>query len=75
MEKINVVWFKRDIRTKDHLPLKSALESDLPVLLVYIFEPEFVFDLEITARCGCEKPFRQSFKSSYPAFERNVNWD
>lgn len=34
MEKINVVWFKRDIRTKDHLPLKSALESDLPVLLV-----------------------------------------
>ena len=50
MEKINVVWLKRDIRTKDYLPLKSALESDLPVLLVYIFEPELVFDLEITAR-------------------------
>ncbi|MCH6236639.1 cryptochrome/deoxyribodipyrimidine photo-lyase family protein [Cognataquiflexum rubidum] len=42
MEKINIVWFKRDIRTKDHLPLKTALESDLPVLMVYVFEPELV---------------------------------
>ena len=42
MEKINVVWFKRDLRTKDHLPLKIALESNLPVLLVYVFEPDLV---------------------------------
>lgn len=42
MEKINVVWFKRDLRTKDHLPLKSAIERGLPVLLVYVFEPELV---------------------------------
>lgn len=42
MEKINIVWFKRDLRTKDHLPLKTAMESGLPVLLVYIFEPDLV---------------------------------
>jgi deoxyribodipyrimidine photo-lyase len=42
MEKINVVWFKRDIRTKDHLPLNSALESGLPILLIYVFEPVLI---------------------------------
>jgi deoxyribodipyrimidine photo-lyase len=42
MEKINVVWFKRDLRTNDHLPLKLALESGLPVMLVYCFEPSLV---------------------------------
>ena len=39
MEKINVVWYKRDIRIQDHLPLKSAIEKGLPVLMVYVFEP------------------------------------
>ena len=41
MEKkaINIVWFKRDLRLTDHEPLYYALQSELPLLLIYIFEP------------------------------------
>jgi deoxyribodipyrimidine photo-lyase len=41
MEKkaINIVWFKRDLRLTDHEPLFNALQSELPILLIYIFEP------------------------------------
>ena len=40
--KIAVVWFKRDLRTSDHLALKMALTSGLPVCGVYIFEPSLL---------------------------------
>ncbi|MDZ7756529.1 deoxyribodipyrimidine photo-lyase [Rhodohalobacter sp.] len=43
-KKINVVWFKRDLRLKDHQPLKRAAESVLPTLLLYLFEPSLVSD-------------------------------
>jgi deoxyribodipyrimidine photo-lyase len=36
---INIVWFKRDLRFIDHEPLYFAQKSELPFLLVYIFEP------------------------------------
>lgn len=36
---IDVVWFKRDLRLHDHLPLKQAIESPRPVLLCYMYEP------------------------------------
>ncbi len=36
---INIVWFKRDLRLTDHEPLYCALQSELPLLLIYIFEP------------------------------------
>lgn len=36
---INVVWFKRDLRLRDHAPLKAAMEKGLPVVLLYVFEP------------------------------------
>jgi len=39
---INVVWFKRDLRFTDHEPLYRALEEDIPVLLVYFFEPSLL---------------------------------
>ena len=39
---INVVWFKRDLRFTDHEPLYRALEEDIPVLLVYFFEPSML---------------------------------
>lgn len=39
---ITVVWFKRDLRLQDHLPLKRAIEFDLPILLLYVFEPELI---------------------------------
>jgi deoxyribodipyrimidine photo-lyase len=38
-EKINIVWFKRDLRLHDHEPLKKAVEVGLPTLLLYAFEP------------------------------------
>lgn len=43
-EKINLVWFKRDLRLRDHLPLKKACGTSLPVLLVYLFEPSLLND-------------------------------
>ena len=36
---INIVWFKRDLRFTDHEPLYLAQKSQLPVLLIYCFEP------------------------------------
>ena len=36
---INIVWFKRDLRFTDHEPLYYAQQQELPILLVYFFEP------------------------------------
>ncbi len=47
---IALVWFKRDIRWDDHLPLKSAIESGLPVLLLYCVEPILLNSLEYSDR-------------------------
>jgi deoxyribodipyrimidine photo-lyase len=38
-QEINVVWFKRDLRLKDHEPLFFAQEAKLPTLLIFLFEP------------------------------------
>jgi deoxyribodipyrimidine photo-lyase len=40
--KINIVWFKRDLRLQDHEPLQYAIESDFTCILLYIFEPELI---------------------------------
>jgi deoxyribodipyrimidine photo-lyase len=40
--RINVLWFKRDLRLTDHAPLKSVLEAEEDFLAVYIFEPELL---------------------------------
>ena len=39
MQKINIVWFKRDFRLHDHLPLLLASQNGL-VIPLYIIEPE-----------------------------------
>ena len=39
-----VVWFKRDLRLRDHAPLAKALSSGRPVLPLYIFEPALIDD-------------------------------
>lgn len=36
---INIVWFKRDLRFTDHEPLFVATQQNLPILLIYFFEP------------------------------------
>jgi deoxyribodipyrimidine photo-lyase len=39
-QNINIVWFKRDLRVSDHVPLARAAASG-PVLPLYIIEPEY----------------------------------
>lgn len=39
MQAINVVWLKKDLRLHDHLPIYHAIESGLPTLFVFFFEP------------------------------------
>lgn len=41
---MNVVWFKRDLRLTDHAPLAAAIDSDQPLVLLYIVEPELLAD-------------------------------
>lgn len=36
-----LLWFKRDLRIHDHAPLTRAAELDVPVLPIYIIEPEY----------------------------------
>jgi deoxyribodipyrimidine photo-lyase len=38
-QKINIVWFKRDLRFTDHEPLFIAQQEPLPILFLYCFEP------------------------------------
>ncbi|MEZ4935168.1 MAG: deoxyribodipyrimidine photo-lyase [Saprospiraceae bacterium] len=39
---INIVWFKRDLRLRDHEPLARAQQDGLPVLMLYAFEPSIM---------------------------------
>ncbi|MFO7703448.1 MAG: deoxyribodipyrimidine photo-lyase [Psychroflexus maritimus] len=39
-QKINLVWFRNDLRVRDQISLTSALQKDLPVLGVYVFQPK-----------------------------------
>lgn len=41
-KKIVVVWYKRDLRLIDHAPLFNAQKENLPILLLYIFEPSIM---------------------------------
>lgn len=39
---IQVVWFKRDLRLRDHEPLAFACANEHPIILLYCFEPGLV---------------------------------
>ncbi|MDT8310535.1 MAG: deoxyribodipyrimidine photo-lyase [Methylophaga sp.] len=47
---INIVWLKRDLRLSDHQPLADVCQQDLPVLLLYIFEPMLLVDAHFSER-------------------------
>ncbi len=47
---INVVWFKRDLRTQDHAALAAACLAGLPVLPLYIVENEYWKQPDTSAR-------------------------
>ncbi|WP_111671112.1 cryptochrome/deoxyribodipyrimidine photo-lyase family protein [Algoriphagus litoralis] len=42
MQKISIVWLKRDLRLSDHEPLSEAIVAGYPVLMMYCFEPSLV---------------------------------
>ncbi len=39
---VNIVWIKRDIRLQDHAPIAAAEKSNIPYLMLYIFEPKMM---------------------------------
>ena len=43
---IAVFWFRRDLRLQDNQALQEALNAELPVLPVFIFDEEILADLE-----------------------------
>src|ERR1700759_3228032 len=45
-QKINIFWFRRDLRLDDNAGLFHALNSGLPVLPVFIFDRDILDELE-----------------------------
>lgn len=43
-QQVQVVWFKRDLRLRDHAPLAAACRHDLPVILLFVAEPSLIGD-------------------------------
>ena len=44
--KVNIFWFRRDLRIKDNMGLFWALKSNNPVVAVFIFDKEILKNLE-----------------------------
>lgn len=49
-KRINIVWYKRDLRLHDHMPLQAAVTAGLPVLLLHLFEPALLQAADSDAR-------------------------
>ncbi len=45
-EKINIVWFRRDLRLKDNTALIKASKSQFPILPLFIFDEDILTHLE-----------------------------
>lgn len=41
-KEVNIFWFRRDLRLDDNAGLKAALQDDLPVLPIFIFDTEIL---------------------------------
>jgi len=44
-KKINIFWFRRDLRLDDNVGFYNALKSELPVLPIFIFDSEILGEL------------------------------
>ncbi|MDT0644487.1 deoxyribodipyrimidine photo-lyase [Zunongwangia sp. F363] len=44
-KKVNVFWFRRDLRLDDNVGFLEALKSEKPVLPIFIFDPEILDNL------------------------------
>lgn len=45
-DKVNIFWFRRDLRLDDNVGLYHALKSDLPVVPLFIFDKDILGKLE-----------------------------
>jgi len=41
-KEVNIFWFRRDLRLNDNAGLKAALQDDLPVFPIFIFDTEIL---------------------------------
>ena len=39
--KASIIWFKRDLRLSDHAPLQEAIKRGLPLIPLYVVEPDY----------------------------------
>ena len=39
---LNIVWLKRDLRTRDHAPLAAAEAAGIPYIILFLLEPEMM---------------------------------
>jgi deoxyribodipyrimidine photo-lyase len=46
MQKVNIFWFRRDLRFHDNTALHHALQSDTPLLPIFIFDRDILDKLE-----------------------------
>ena len=73
MEKINIVWFKRDLRLADHKPLQWAIQEGTSLLLLYIQEPELWEDEHMDDRHNqCIYQSLQSMNAQLKAFNQRI---
>ena len=47
---INVVWLKRDLRLQDNEAISAAMKSNIPTLILYVFEKSLENDSHYSAR-------------------------
>ncbi len=45
-EKVNLFWFRRDLRLEDNIGLAHALKADYPVIPIFIFDKNILDQLE-----------------------------
>lgn len=50
MEKVNILWLRRDLRLFDQAALSSALHADLPVQVIFIFDRNILQELPVHDR-------------------------
>ena len=41
LDEINIVWFKRDLRITDHLPIYNASNQSIPFIPLYILNQNY----------------------------------
>src|SRR3954447_23896524 len=46
MQKVNICWFRRDLRLQDNAALYHALRSERPVVPIFIFDKNILNQIE-----------------------------